>query len=73
MDIVCCPSCGQPAEVMWRRSLASTHGLVEHAALRCLARHVLVMPALGLIPMTLADAGGEDSAVQGRVGGQRWG
>ena len=67
MDIVRCPSCGQPAEVAWRRHLASADGPVEHAALRCLARHVLVMPAADLAP-TRADAGEPKGAVAGRAG-----
>jgi uncharacterized protein YbaR (Trm112 family) len=56
MDIVCCPSCGQPAEVLWRRRLASTHGPIEHAALRCLARHMLLMPAADPTRISVTDA-----------------
>ena len=50
MDIVCCPSCDQPAEIVWRTHLCSTDGAIEHVKLRCLAQHVLLMPAAGLIP-----------------------
>ena len=50
MDIVCCPTCGQPSEVMWRRYLASSDGPVEHTSLRCLARHVMLMPTKDLTP-----------------------
>ena len=48
MDIVCCPGCGQPAEVVWRRHLSSTDGAIEHVSLRCLIGHVFLMPTAGL-------------------------
>lgn len=51
MEIVSCPSCDQPAEVVWRRNLASTDGPTEHVSLRCLVGHLFLMPAAGLIPM----------------------
>lgn len=68
MDIVCCPSCGQPAEVLWRTQLSSTDGAIEHVKLQCLDRHVLLMPAGGLIPMCSAEADGLDGAAQVRDG-----
>jgi hypothetical protein len=71
MDIVCCPSCGQPAEVVWRTHLRSTDGAIEHVKLRCLAQHVLLMPADGLIPLCGAEAHGRSGAVQVRSGGRR--
>lgn len=48
MDIVCCPGCDQPAEIVWRTHLHSTDGLIEHVSLRCLIGHVFLMPADGL-------------------------
>jgi hypothetical protein len=72
MEIVCCPSCGQPAEVVWRTHLCSTDGIVEHVKLQCLAQHVFLMPAAGLITMCAAEADdGLDGAVQARGGGRR--
>jgi len=71
MDIVCCPSCGQPAEVVWRTHLRSTDGVIEHVRLQCLAQHVFLMPAAGLVSMCAAEADGLDSAVQVRGGGRR--
>ena len=70
MDIVCCPSCDQPAEIVWRTHLRSTDGAIEHAKLRCLAQHVLLMPSAGLIPICGGEADGLDRAVQvpGRSG-----
>lgn len=55
MDWVWCPECCQPAEIVWRRELVSTDGPVEHASLRCLAQHVLLMPTSGLTRADLAD------------------
>jgi uncharacterized protein YbaR (Trm112 family) len=68
MDIVCCPSCDQPAEIVWRTHLSSTDGAVEHVRLRCLAQHVFLMPAAGLIPMCSAEADGLDGPVHVRGG-----
>lgn len=55
MDWVWCPECSMPAEIVWRRQLASTDGRVEHAALHCLAQHMLLMPTSGLTRADLAD------------------
>jgi hypothetical protein len=51
MEIVCCPGCGQPAEVVRRMHLCSTDGPIEHVSLRCLVGHVFLMPAAGVTPM----------------------
>lgn len=48
MEIVYCPSCGQPAEIVWRTHLFSTDGPIEHVSVRCLIGHVFLMPAAGL-------------------------
>ena len=48
MEIVCCPSCDQPAEIVWRTQLLSTDGPIEHVSVRCLIGHVFLMPATGL-------------------------
>lgn len=55
MELVSCPSCGQPAEIHWRTELTSTDGPVEHVKLRCLAGHTLLMPSIGLVDL-VADA-----------------
>jgi hypothetical protein len=64
MEIVCCPGCGQPAEVVRRMHLCSTDGPIEHVSLRCLVGHVFLMPAAGLTPMCggvpVGDAGRHD-------------
>jgi hypothetical protein len=52
MDLMYCPSCGQPAEIEWRTHLGGTGGPVEHVKLQCLARHHFLMPADGLVTMT---------------------
>ena len=39
LTLVPCPTCGVPAEVTDRVSLASTGGPVEHLCLRCLDGH----------------------------------
>ena len=31
MDLVTCPECGQPADVVWRTSVPSTDGPIELA------------------------------------------
>jgi hypothetical protein len=71
MDIVCCPSCDQPAEIVWRTHLCSTDGAIEHVKLRCLAQHVLLMPAAGLIPICGGDADEPARAVRVRGGSGR--
>ena len=71
MDIVCCPSCGQPAEVIWRAHLCSTDGAIEHVKLFCLAQHVFLVAAADLIPMCSAKADRLDRALQVRGDGGR--
>ena len=39
MDVTWCPECGAPAEITDRVVLESTDGPVEHARIRCAARH----------------------------------
>jgi len=45
LTLVPCPTCGEPAEVTDRVSLASTGGQVEHLCLRCLDGHHFRAPA----------------------------
>jgi hypothetical protein len=44
-DFAGCPECGQPAEIWDRRVLGSTDGPIEHVRVRCVAKHVMFMPA----------------------------
>jgi hypothetical protein len=39
-----CPQCGDLAVVEWRRSMPSSHGLVEHVKIRCLYGHWVLAP-----------------------------
>lgn len=50
MELENCPEhlCQMPTEVIYRFSLASTAGPVEHVALRCVDQHQFVMPAENL-------------------------
>ena len=48
LDLVVCPECSAPAEVVDRFALASTDGPVEHAKVRCLARHWFLLPVTAL-------------------------
>ena len=48
LEIIGCPSCGAPAEIVWRTRLASTAGPIEHLDVRCIRRHTFFMPSAGL-------------------------
>jgi hypothetical protein len=39
LDLVGCPACAAPAEVVDRYVLESTDGPIEHATVMCAARH----------------------------------
>jgi hypothetical protein len=39
LELVGCPECGAPAEVVERFVLDSTDGPIEHATVRCADRH----------------------------------
>ena len=39
LDLVGCPACAAPAEVVDRYVLESTDGPIEHATVTCAARH----------------------------------
>ena len=46
MELVGCPECGQQvAQVEGREVWESTDGPVEHVRVRCVARHLFLMPA----------------------------
>jgi hypothetical protein len=48
LDLVVCPECAAPAEVVDRFALPSTDGDVEHVKMRCLGRHWFLLPAAAL-------------------------
>lgn len=58
LDLVGCPECGAPAEVVDRFVLPSTSGPVEHVRVQCVSRRwftvpaerLPVLPAAGAIP-----------------------
>lgn len=44
MEIVGCPECSGPAEVLRRDVLESTDGPIEHVKIACINRHNFFMP-----------------------------
>lgn len=54
IDLVVCPECAAPAEVVDRFDLPSTDGPVEHAKVQCLARHWFLLPVAALPPVRTA-------------------
>ena len=44
VEPVYCPECGMPAWIEWVDAVASTAGAVEHAKVRCFARHWFLLP-----------------------------
>lgn len=45
LELIPCPGCDLPAEVLDRTSLASTDGPLEHVRTQCVAGHFFLMPA----------------------------
>ncbi|HEX6578642.1 MAG TPA: hypothetical protein VF082_09760 [Jiangellaceae bacterium] len=64
MDLVTCPDCGQPADVVWRSIVASTDGPVEMAKIRCALWHHFLMPSEGLLPVGTATAPAAEQRVR---------
>ncbi|CAN5626858.1 hypothetical protein BH11ACT8_BH11ACT8_07680 [soil metagenome] len=48
MDTTSCPECAAPAEIEWRAVLEGTDGAVEHARVRCVAKHWFLLPLAAL-------------------------
>jgi hypothetical protein len=48
LDLVVCPECGAPAEIVDRFTLPSSHGDVEHAKVLCLMRHWFLLATASL-------------------------
>ena len=59
LDMVVCPECGAPAEVVDRFALPSTDGPVEHVKVACLMRHWFLMPAAALPTVAAVTTGTE--------------
>jgi hypothetical protein len=55
LDLVVCPECSAPAEVVDRFALPGTDGPVEHVKVACLARHWFLLPATSLPVVHTAD------------------
>lgn len=51
IDVVACPECGAPAEVVDRFDLPSTDGPVEHVKVQCVTRRWFTVPTHSL-PVT---------------------
>ncbi|MBM6399259.1 hypothetical protein [Phycicoccus sonneratiae] len=58
MDTSRCPECGLIAEVLDRVVLESTDGPVEHAHVRCVARHRFWLPVAYLVAGGVAESSG---------------
>lgn len=43
-ELTSCPECGATAEITRRDVLESTDGPVEHVGVRCVQRHIFLMP-----------------------------
>jgi hypothetical protein len=50
LELVICPRCAQPAEVVRRSGLASTAGPLEHVKIQCIQRHCYLLLADRLTP-----------------------
>jgi hypothetical protein len=57
IDLVGCPECAAPAEVLDRFELSSTDGPVEHVTVACVNRHRFTMAAENLPVVRTAAAG----------------
>ena len=55
LDLVVCPECAAPAEVVNRFALPSTDGPVEHATVRCVLRHWFMLPVASLPTLPVVD------------------
>ena len=55
LDLVVCPECAAPAEVLDRFGMASTARTLEHVKIQCLARHWFLMPVT-MLPTAAAVA-----------------
>jgi uncharacterized protein YbaR (Trm112 family) len=57
LDLVACPACAAPAEVVERYVLDSTDGPIEHATVRCSERHRFTVLVERLVTPRAAERG----------------
>ena len=50
IDLTICPECEATAEVLWRVTLDSTDGPIEHARVVCVHKHFFWLPVEALLP-----------------------
>ena len=62
LELVECPDCHAPAEVVDRFVLAGTSGPVELVTVQCLARHWFTVVADTLVPAVTGPAAAEETA-----------
>jgi hypothetical protein len=48
IELTVCPECEASAEVLWRVTLESTDGPIEHARVVCLRKHFFWLPVESL-------------------------
>jgi hypothetical protein len=64
LDLVVCPECAAPAEVVDRFTLPGTDGPVEHVKVACLAQHWFLLPAASLPAVCTLDVQSETGPVR---------
>jgi hypothetical protein len=64
LDLVVCPECAAPAEVVDRFVLPSTDGPVEHVKVACLMRHWFLLPVAALPAVGALDRPTETGSVR---------
>lgn len=64
MDLVVCPECAAPAEVVDRFMVPSTNGPLEHVKVHCLSRHWFLLPAASLPRVRTVSATAETGPVR---------
>ena len=57
LDLVGCPACAAPAEVVERYVLDSTDGPIEHATVRCSERHRFTVLVERLVTLRAPERG----------------
>ena len=56
LDLVVCPECAAPAEVVDRFAFPSTDGPIEHVKVMCVMRHWFLLPTASLPAVRSLDA-----------------
>ena len=55
MELTTCPECGEPAIIVERHVLDSTHAPIEHAKVRCVTGHWFFLPVAHLVRAELVE------------------